>query len=36
MIEQLKRISSRCEDGHLDDKEVDDSLNEIEAIIREW
>lgn len=36
VIEQLKRISSRCSDGHLDDDEVKDSIKEIEQIVREW
>ena len=36
IIELLKRISSRCSDGKLDDNEVDKTVNEIETIIKEF
>ena len=36
IIELLKRISSRCSDGNLDDTEVDNTVNEIEQIIKEF
>lgn len=36
VIEQLDKISSRCADGHLEDSEVNDSIKEIETIVREW
>lgn len=36
IIELLKRISSRCSDGNLDDKEVDQTVDEIEKIIKEF
>ena len=36
IIELLKRISSRCSDGNLDDTEVDQTVNEIEKIIKEF
>ena len=34
IIELLKRISSRCSDGNLNDDEVDQTVNEIETIIK--
>ena len=36
IIELLKRISSRCSDGNLDDDEVDQTVDEIETIIKEF
>ena len=36
MIELLKRISSRCSDGNIDNEEVDQTVNEIEKIIKEF
>ena len=36
IIELLKKISSRCSDGKLDDTEVDQTVNEIETIIKEF
>ena len=36
IIELLKRISSRCSDGNLDDTEVDQTVEEIEKIIKEF
>ena len=36
IIELLKRISNRCSDGNLDDTEVDQTVNEIEQIIKEF
>ena len=36
IIELLKRISSRCSDGNLDDTEVDKTVDEIEQIIKEF
>ena len=36
IIELLKRISSRCSDGNLDDDEVDKTVDEIEKIIKEF
>ena len=36
IIELLKRISSRCSDGKLDDNEVDKTVNEIEQIVKEF
>ena len=36
IIELLKRISSRCSDGKLDDNEVDKTVDEIEKIIKEF
>ena len=36
IIELLKRISSRCADGNLDDNEVDQTVAEIEKIIKEF
>ena len=36
IIELLKKISSRCSDGNLDDAEVDKTVNEIEKIIKEF
>lgn len=36
IIELLKKISSRCSDYNLDDKEVDQTVEEIEQIIQEF
>ena len=36
IVELLKRISSRCSDGNLDDTEVDQTVEEIEKIIKEF
>ena len=36
IIELLKKISSRCSDGNLDDEEVDKTVDEIEKIIKEF
>ena len=36
IIELLKRISSRCSDGNLDSDEVDQTVNEIEKIVKEF
>ena len=36
IIELLKKISSRCSDGNLDDTEVDQTVEEIEQIIKEF
>ena len=36
IIELLKKISSRCSDGNIDDNEVDQTVNEIETLIKEF
>lgn len=36
IVELLKRISSRCSDGNLNDTEVDQTVEEIEKIIKEF
>ena len=36
IIELLKRISSRCSDGNLNNTEVDQTVEEIEQIIKEF
>lgn len=36
IIELLKKISSRCSDGKLDDTEVEKTVDEIEKIIKEF
>lgn len=36
IIELLKKISSRCSDGKIEDSEVDQTVNEIEQIIKEF
>ena len=36
IIELLKKISSRCSDGKLEDEEVDQTVEEIEQIIKEF
>ena len=36
IVELLKKINARCSDGKLDDTEVDQTVNEIEQIIKEF
>ena len=36
IIELLKKISSRCSDGKLEDEEVDKTVDEIETLIKEF
>lgn len=36
IIELLKKINARCSDGNLNDKEVDQTVDEIEKIIKEF
>ena len=36
IIELLKKISSRCSDGKIEDSEVDQTVNEIEKLIKEF
>ena len=36
MIELLKKISSRCSDGKLEDKEVYQTVVELENIIKDF
>ena len=36
IIEQLKRINERISDGKVDDQEIDDSISEIEALVKEF
>lgn len=36
IIDLLKRISSRCSDGKLEDDEVDQTVAEIEKLIKEF
>ena len=36
MIELLKKISSRCSDGKLEDKEVQQTVVELENIIKDF
>ena len=36
IIELLKKISNRCSDGKIDDQEVDQTVDEIETLIREF
>lgn len=36
IIELLKKINARCSDGNIDDKEVDQTVNEIEKIVKEF
>lgn len=36
IVEQLKKISSRCSDGKIDDDEIKESIKEVEKIIKEW
>ena len=36
IIELLKKINSRCSDGKIDDEEVDQTVNEIETLVKEF
>ena len=36
IIELLKKINARCSDGNLNDDEVDQTVNEIEQIVKEF
>lgn len=36
LIELFKKINARCSDGNLDDTEVDQTVNEIEKIVKEF
>ena len=36
IIELLKKINARCSDGNIDDKEVDQTVEEIETLIKEF
>ena len=36
MVELLKKISSRCSDGKLEDEEVDKTVVELENIIKDF
>ena len=36
IIELLKRISSRCADGKIDDDEVNQTVNELETLVKEF
>ena len=36
IIELLKKISNRCSDGKIEDEEVDQTVDEIETLIREF
>ena len=36
IIELLKKINARCSDGNIDDKEVDQTVNEIETLVKEF
>ena len=36
IIELLKKISNRCSDGKLDDDEVDQTVNDLEKIVKEF
>lgn len=36
IIEMLKKINARCSDYNLDDKEVDQTVEEIETLIKEF
>ena len=36
IIELLKKINARCSDGNLDDTEVDQTVEEIEKIIKKF
>ena len=36
IIELLKKISNRCSDGKIDDTEVDQTVNEIETLVKEF
>ena len=36
IVGQLKRINERISDGKVDDQEIDDSISEIEALVKEF
>ena len=36
IIELLKKISSRCSDGNLDNTEVDQTVNDLEKIVKDF
>ena len=36
IIELLKKISSRCADGKIDDDEVNQTVNELETLVKEF
>ena len=36
IIELLKKINTRCSDGKLEDEEVDQTVNDLEKIIKEF
>ena len=36
IIELLKKINARCSDGNLNDDEVDQTVEEIETLIKEF
>ena len=36
IIELLKKINARCSDGNIDDEEVDQTVEEIEKIIKKF
>ena len=36
IIELLKKINSRCADGKIDDDEVNQTVNELETLVKEF
>ena len=36
IVMALKRVLTRIEDNKLDDKEIDDTIADIEKIIKDW
>lgn len=36
IMEMLKKINARCSDGNLNDQEVDQTVNDLEKIIKEF
>lgn len=36
IVGQLKRINERISDGKVEDQEIDDSISEIEALVKEF
>ena len=36
IIELLKKINTRCSDGNIDDQEVDQTVDEIEKIVKKF
>lgn len=36
IVSALKRVLTRIEDNKLDDNEIDDTVEDIENIIKEW